>query len=745
MGQDLVVVESPAKARTISRYLGAGYVVKASNGHVRDLPPSRLGVKFTAQIEPEYVTIKGKKKVLDQLRKAAGECDRVLIASDFDREGEAIGWHVQQAIGAKNSNVQRIVFNEITEKAIRKAVEEAGPIDINKVNAQQARRVLDRLVGYKISPMLWRKVKAGLSAGRVQSVAVRIICDREKEILDFDPVEYWSIDAVFKTPRGDDFAASLETIDGEKIKIGSEDEAEAVLKDLEGLRYVVSSVVKKKAQRRPYAPFRTSTLQQEASRKLRSGPRKTMRVAQQLYEGVELGTEGSVALISYMRTDSIRVSQEAIDEARKFIAERHGGKFCPDKPNVFKNKKGTQDAHEAVRPTSCYRTPDSVAQFLTKDQLALYTLIWKRFLASQMSPALIDKTTADIAADKFVFRARGSIVVFPGFMALYKEERENGDTSDEDKMLPEINEDEQVEPVQIVPDQHFTMPPPRYSEASLVRALEEKGIGRPSTYATIVITIQTRKYVAKRKGRLCPSELGQMVNDLLVESFPKILDAGFTAELESELDQIEEGELDWQVLLREFYTDFEKVLTEAEQNMVDLKKEGAPTKEVCEKCGKAMVIKSGRFGVFLACSGFPECKNTRPVEARNGVEKVPAQPTDKTCKKCDGKMLLRTGPAGRFYGCENYPKCKFTMPLETGVKCPESDCGGDLVERRTRKGRRFYSCSRYPDCRFALWNRPVPTKCPECGAPFVIEKVQDGRQTLQCREKGCTFEKQSEP
>ena len=745
MGQDLVVVESPAKARTISRYLGGGYVVKASNGHVRDLPPSRLGVKFTAQIEPEYVTIKGKKKVLDQLRKAAGECDRVLIASDFDREGEAIGWHIQQAIGAKNSNVQRIVFNEITQKAIRKAVEEAGPIDVNKVNAQQARRVLDRLVGYKISPMLWRKVKAGLSAGRVQSVAVRIICEREKEILDFDPVEYWSIDAVFKTPRGDDFAASLETIDGEKIKIGAEDEAQAVLKQLEGLRYVVSSVVKKKAQRRPYAPFRTSTLQQDASRKLRFGPRKTMRVAQQLYEGVELGAEGSVALISYMRTDSIRVSQEAIDEARKFIAERHGGKFCPDKPNVFKNKKGTQDAHEAVRPTSCYRTPDSVAQFLTKDQLALYTLIWKRFLASQMSPALIDKTTADIAADKFVFRARGSIVVFPGFMALYKEERENGDTSDEDKMLPEINEDEQVEPVQIVPDQHFTTPPPRYSEASLVRALEEKGIGRPSTYATIVNTIQTRKYVVRRKGRLCPSELGQMVNDLLVGSFPKILDAGFTAELESELDQIEEGELDWQALLREFYTDFEKVLTEAEQNMVDLKKEGAPTKEVCEKCGKAMVIKSGRFGVFLACSGYPQCKNTRPVEARNGVEKAPAQPTDKTCKKCDGKMLLRTGPAGKFYGCENYPKCKFTMPLETGVKCPESDCGGDLVERRTRKGRRFYSCSRYPDCRFALWNRPVPTKCPECGAPFVIEKVQDGRQTLQCREKGCAFEKQSEP
>jgi len=744
MGQDLVVVESPAKARTIGRYLGGGYVVMASNGHVRDLPPSRLGVKFAAQIEPEYVIIKGKKKVLDQLRKAAGECDRVLIASDFDREGEAIGWHIQQAIGAKNSNVQRIVFNEITEKAIRKAVDEAGPIDVNKVNAQQARRVLDRLVGYKISPMLWRKVKAGLSAGRVQSVAVRIICEREKEILDFEPVEYWSIDAVFKTPRGEDFAASLETIDGEKIEIGSEDDAHAVLKELDGLLYVVSSVEKKKTQRRPYAPFRTSTLQQEASRKLRFGPRKTMRVAQQLYEGVELGAEGSVALISYMRTDSIRVSQEAIEEARKFIAERHGGKFCPDKPNFFKNKKGTQDAHEAVRPTSCYRTPDNVAQFLTKDQLALYTLIWKRFLASQMSPAVIDKTTADIAAEKFVFRARGSIVVFPGFMALYKEERENGDTSDEDKMLPEINEDERVEPVQIVPDQHFTAPPPRYSEASLVRALEEKGIGRPSTYATIVNTIQTRKYVVKRKGRLFPSELGQMVNDLLVGSFPKILDAGFTAEMETELDQIEEGELDWQALLREFYTEFEKVLTEAEQNMVDLKKEGAPTDEVCEKCGKSMVIRSGRFGVFLACSGFPECKNTRPVEARNGLEKAPAQPTDKKCKKCNGKMLLRTGPAGKFYGCENYPKCKFTMPLETGVKCPEPDCGGDLVERRTRKGRRFFSCSRYPECRFALWNRPVPTKCPECGAPFVIEKVKDGRQTLRCREKGCDFEKQSE-
>lgn len=741
----MVVVESPAKARTISKYLGKGYIVKASNGHVRDLPTNRLGVKFTAEIEPEYVIIKGKKKILDQLKKAASECDRVLIASDFDREGEAIGWHIQQAVGAKNSSVQRIVFNEITEKAIRKAVEQAGPIDINKVNAQQARRVLDRLVGYKISPMLWRKVKAGLSAGRVQSVAVRLICEREKEILDFDPVEYWSVDAVFKTPRGDDFAASLETIDGEKIKIGSEDEAQAVLNELHGLRYVVASVVKKQTQRRPYPPFRTSTLQQEASRKLRFAPRKTMRVAQQLYEGVELGEEGSVALISYMRTDSVRVSQEAKDEARKFVAEKHGSKFCPAKPNFFKNKKGVQDAHEAVRPTSCYRTPESVASFLTKDQLALYTLIWKRFLASEMSPAVIDKTTADIAAEKFLFRARGSVVVFPGFMALYKEERENGDSSDEDKILPEINENEEVEPVQIVPDQHFTTPPPRYSEASLVRALEEKGIGRPSTYAAIVNTIQTRKYVGRRKGRLYPTELGQMVNDLLVASFPKILDAGFTAEMETELDQIEEGELDWQMLLREFYTEFEKVLTAAEHNMVDLKKEGAPTKEICEKCGKPMVIRSGRFGVFLACTGFPQCKNTRPVEPRNGVEKkAPAQPTDKKCKKCGGKMLLRTGPAGKFYGCADYPKCKFTMPLETGVKCPEADCGGDLVERRTRKGKRFYSCSRYPDCRFALWNRPVPMECPECGAPFVIEKVQDGRRTLQCRDKGCKFEQQSE-
>jgi DNA topoisomerase-1 len=740
MDQDLVVVESPAKARTIGKFLGRRYVVKASNGHVRDLPPDRLGVKFAAGIEPEYVIIKGKQKILDQLKKSAAKCNRVLIASDFDREGEAIGWHIQQAVRDANSDVKRMVFNEITEKAIKKAVQEAGPLDINKVNAQQARRVLDRLVGYKISPMLWRKVQAGLSAGRVQSVAVRLICEREKEIRDFDPVEYWSIDAVFKTPREDDFAASLETIAGEKIQIGSEREAHQVLEELEGARYVVSSVVKKETQRRPYAPFRTSTLQQEASRKLRFGPHKTMRIAQQLYEGIELGDEGSVALISYMRTDSTRISDEARDEARTFIVEQHGKRFYPGRPNIFKNKRNVQDAHEAIRPTSCYRTPDGVAEFLTRDQLALYTLIWKRFLASQMSPAVLDKTTVDIVADKFVFRATGSIITFPGFMVLYKEESENGQTPDEDKVLPEIRENEEVEPVEVTPNQHFTTPPPRYSEASLIRALEEKGIGRPSTYATIVNTIQTRKYVLKRKGRLSPTELGQMVNELLVESFPKILDAGFTAEMENELDQIEEGELDWQALLREFNTEFENMLAEAEHTMVNLKREGAPTDEICEKCGKPMVIKSGRYGVFLACSGFPKCKNTRPIEPNGTEQKTAAEPTGKVCEKCGGKMVLRNGTTGKFYGCENYPKCKFTMPLEIGVKCPEPGCGGELVERRTRKGRKFYGCSRYPACKFALWDKPVARTCPECGAPFVVEKAQNGQRVVKCHRKECAFQ-----
>ena len=690
MPENLVIVESPAKARTIKRYLGKGYVVKASNGHVRDLPTKTLGVKFGAQIEPEYVTIKGKKKVLDQLRKAAETCDTVLIASDFDREGEAIGWHIQQAIGAKNSNVKRIVFNEITERAIRKAVDEAGPLDVNKVNAQQARRVLDRLVGYKISPMLWRKVKAGLSAGRVQSVAVRLISEREKEITEFVPVEYWSIDAAFKTVRDDEFAASLETVDGAKQQIGSEKEAADVLRELKGLDYTVDSVVRKETKRRPYGPFRTSTLQQDASRKLRFGPRKTMRIAQQLYEGIELGEEGNVALISYMRTDSTRIAKEAQDEARDFIVEQHGKRFCPSKPNVFRMKKGVQDAHEAIRPTSCYRTPDAVAKNLTGDQLALYTLIWKRFLASQMTPAVYDKTTADIVAGKFMFRASGLVVKFPGFTALYQEATEDNGTPDEDKALPEIHEGEEAKPVQIVPNQHFTKPPPRYSEASLVRALEEKGIGRPSTYAEIVSTIQTRNYVSRRKGRLHPTDLGQVVNELLVESFPRILDVGFTAQMEDELDKIEEGKLDWQALLREFYSDFESTLEQAEQNMVDLKKTGAPTDEVCETCGEPMVIRSGRFGVFMACSGFPKCKNTKPIESGETTERAAPQPTDKTCGKCSGKMLIRTGPAGKFYGCENYPKCKFTMPMETGVKCPEPDCNGDIVERRTRKGRHFY-------------------------------------------------------
>jgi DNA topoisomerase-1 len=747
MAQDLVIVESPAKAKTISKYLGNGYVVKASNGHVRDLPTNKLGIKFGAEIEPEYEIIKGKKKILDQLKKIAEQSARVLIASDFDREGEAIGWHIQQAVRAKNNNVKRIVFNEITERAIRKSVEEAGPIDMNKVNAQQARRVLDRLVGYKISPILWRKVKAGLSAGRVQSVAVRLICEREKEIGDFVPTEYWSIDATFRTPRGDTFPASLETVDGEKKQIGSETDAADVLKELDRLPYTVSSVVRKETQRRPYGPFRTSTLQQDAARKLRFSPYKTMLIAQQLYEGIELGDEGSVALISYMRTDSTRVSEEAQGEAKRFIIERHGARFYPKNPNVFKNKQGAQDAHEAIRPTSCYRTPEDVAKFLSGDQLALYKLIWERFLASQMAPALLDKTSVGISAGRFVFRATGSIVIFPGFLVLYKEPKEengNGEVSDEERVLPEMHEGERVEPVEIAPHQHFTMPPARYSEATLVKALEEQGIGRPSTYATIVNTVQTRKYVSKRKGKLYPTELGQMVNGLLVESFPVILDVGFTAQMETELDQIEDGNLDWQALLRKFYSDFENTLAVAEQNMVNLKREGVPTSEICEKCGKPMVIKPGRFGVFLACSGYPNCKNTRSVEPRNNAGKEPPQPTDKKCQKCGGRMVLRTAATGRFYGCENYPKCRFTLSVETGVKCPEPGCDGDLIERKTRQGRRFYSCSRYPTCKFAVWDKPIPMPCPKCGAPFVVIKVREGEQMLRCRTKGCSFEQRPE-
>jgi len=748
--KELVIVESPAKARTIRKFLGRQYVVRASNGHVRDLPKKEMGVKIGDEFEPKYVTIRGKGKLLDEFRKQAATSRRVLLASDFDREGEAIGWHIYEEIKRKNPDVKRIVFNAITERAVKQAIEDARPIDMRKVNAQQARRILDRLVGYQLSPLLWKKVQSGLSAGRVQSVAVRLVCAREKDIREFVPEEYWSVDAVFETGDGARFDAALYQIDGEKAALKTGDETAAVVSALGGATYSVSKVERKRVNRRPAPPFITSSLQQEASRKLRFSPRRTMRIAQALYEGIELGGEGSVALISYMRTDSTRVAPEAQHAAAEYIRTTYGDSYVPGKPPVYRSKKGAQDAHEAIRPVALGRPPKSVASYLDKDQLGLYTLIWNRFVASQMVPAKLDQTAVDVATaeGKFVFRATGSVIAFPGFMAVYVEGSDDVDTDKtssgkgREKLLPPLDEGQPLEAVKVEPNQHFTKPPPRYTEATLVRALEEKGIGRPSTYASIVNTIQARKYVHREKGRLLPTELGETVNGLLIESFPEILDVEFTAALEEQLDAVEDGRENWQGLLRQFYDKFEQRLETARTEMREVRKEVVPTDEICEKCGKPMVIRRGRYGPFLACSGFPACRNTRNLDGTPaGTDRKPPQLTDKKCPKCGAPMVVRSSARGKFYGCSKYPKCRGTAPMELGIGCPRQGCSGDIVERRSKRGRTFYGCSRYPDCDFTTWYRPFKQTCPDCGAPFVVVKPRRGEEPrLACIADGCSFD-----
>jgi len=747
--KELVIVESPAKARTIKKFLGVGYVVRASNGHVRDLPKKELGVSIENGFEPKYVTVRGRGKLLTEFRKQAATASRVLLASDFDREGEAISWHIYEAIKSKNSDIKRIVFNTITERAIRQAIENAQSIDMRKVNAQQARRILDRLVGYQLSPLLWKKVQRGLSAGRVQSVAVRLVCTREQEIRAFVPEEYWSVDAVFETADGAAFEAVLNQIDGERAELKTADQTGDVVKALGDAAYSVSKVVRKRVNRRPAPPFVTSSMQQEASRKLRFSPRRTMRIAQTLYEGVELGGEGSVALISYMRTDSTRIAPEAQHAAAAYIRSTYGNEYAPEKPPFYKSKKGAQDAHEAVRPVALTRPPESVAQYLDKDQLALYTLVWNRFVASQMVPAKLDQTSVDIVTDdgRFMFRATGSVVVFPGFTAVYVEGADDasGDKAggkSRERILPHLEKTQSVKAVEVTPNQHFTKPPARYTEAMLVRVLEEKGIGRPSTYASIVNTIQTRKYVHREKGRLIPTDLGETVNSLLIENFPEVLDIEFTASLEEQLDEVEDGRGDWQDLLTRFYDMFGQRLTTAKEQMRDIRKEVVKTDEVCEECGKPMVIRRGRYGQFLACSGFPKCRNSRNLDGTSAKkERKPLQITDKKCPKCGEPMVIRTSARGKFYGCSTYPKCRGTAPMELGISCPQPDCDGELVERRTKRRRIFYGCSRYPDCEFSTWNRPVKQQCPECGAPFVVVKTRRGEESrIACIADGCSFE-----
>jgi DNA topoisomerase-1 len=746
--KSLVIVESPAKAKTIAKYLGKNYTVKASVGHIMDLPKSKLGVDLETNFEPKYIVIKGKAPVVKELKAAAKKADRILLATDPDREGEAIAYHVAEVIsgGTKNAEVYRVLFNEITKKAILHAIEHPGKVDANKVYAQQARRILDRLVGYQISPLLWKKVRRGLSAGRVQSVALRLICEREKEIEAFIPEEFWSLTALLEGKAPPQFEAKLIKRDEDKLKVKNNDEVQKILEDLKGKPYSVTKVDKKERRRNPVPPFTTSKLQQEAGRKLGFTSKRTMGIAQGLYEGIDIGKEGTVGLITYMRTDSTRVGNESQDEARTLIASKYGKDYLPEKPPVYASAKSAQEAHEAIRPTSVMHEPDAIKQYLQNDQYKLYKLIWNRFVASQMNPAIIDQTSVDVRSGDYTFRASGSVVKFPGFMAVYMEEKPEDQASDDENgeaVLPPLTEGELLALIKLDPKQHFTQPPPRFSEALLVKTLEEKGIGRPSTYAAIISTIQDRDYVNKMENKFRPTELGVLVNDLVVTSFPVVMDVAFTARMEEELDKIEEGEMTWVDVVKDFYTPFSESLEKAREDMKDFKAEQTPTDINCEKCGKPMIIKWGRNGQFLACSGYPDCKTTQPfVRTDNGgVAVALEETTDEVCPKCGGPMIIKRGRFGKFLACSKYPECKYTQGMSTGVLCPED--GGKIVERRSRFGKAFYSCVNYPECKYAIWNKPVLRPCPNCKAPFLVEKYSKKTGvSISCMKKECGYKEE---
>lgn len=741
--KSLVIVESPAKARTLAGILGPQYDIRSSIGHVRDLPKSRLGVDIDGGFAPRYVVPKEKRAVVQQLRKAADEADHVYLATDPDREGEAISWHLVEAVELKNRPHQRVVFHEITPEAVRDAFRHPRPIDHRLVDAQQARRVLDRLVGYKISPILWKKIRRGLSAGRVQSVALRIVVEREREIRGFVPQEYWTIDVAL-AKDGETFTARLVgPVGKKKPEIPDQAEADRLVGLLRSAAYAVAAVKQKPQSRRPAPPFTTSTLQQEASRRFGFTAKRTMALAQQLYEGLELPGQGQVGLISYMRTDSTHIAESAKQEARAYITQRFGGDFVPPSPRVYRTKaKSAQEAHEAIRPTSVLREPASLRGALNRDQQRLYTLIWQRFVACQMADAVFDQTTVEVEAkpldgtQRYLLRASESVLRFPGYQQLYHETRDEEDETEGEagRKLPSLAEGDALRPVEVRPEQHFTEPPPRFTEASLVKALEENGIGRPSTYAPILSTIQDRGYVRRDGRALVPQELGFVVNDLLVEHFPDVLDVGFTATMEEELDDIARGRERWEPVVRQFYEPLEGALASA----ASAPRVEELTDETCEKCGRPMVKRWGRYGQFLACSGFPECRNTRALDGEDGAPEA----TDETCDLCGSSMVLRGGRYGRFLACSRYPECKGTKRLlvKVGVTCPK--CGGDVVERRTRHRRVFYGCANYPQCDFTSWSRPLPTPCPRCGGLLVAARgaAGHGRTSARCPSpEGCDW------
>lgn len=817
MSKNLVIVESPAKAKTINKYLGSDYLVMASIGHIKDLPTKELGVDVENNFEPTYEIIPDKrkrnnKKTVSELKKAAKASDAIYLAGDPDREGEAICQHLAEELTKRNKKpVFRVMFNEITKKAILEAFKKPTDVNQNLVDAQQARRVLDRLVGYKVSPILWKTIGGRLSAGRVQTVAVRLVVEREREIEAFVKTEYWSIVANLAAKLPPNFDARLYKVEDQTVKLGKFDEdvkkteihikdekqAKSLVEEAEKQDFVVEKVVKKERKRNPTPPFITSKLQQDASRRFSFSVKKTMMVAQKLYEGKEIGSEGSVGLITYMRSDSIRVSPDALEGVREFIGKDYGDEYLPKKPKIYSSKKASQDAHEAIRPTDVNRTPESLKKYLNAEELKLYTLIWQRFVASQMMPALFDQTTIDIKAGRFTFRATGSVQKFDGFLKVYQETRglsdkKDDDEDEEERTLPLVEEKDKLKLNSITPNQHSTEPPPRYSEASLVKVLEEKGIGRPSTYAAIMATIQTRDYVEKIEGRFHPTGLGTTVNDLLVKNFDEIFDTAYTAKMEQDLDEIEEGKLDWRNAMKDFYGKFSKKLTTAEENIKNTKKQAIPTDEICENCGTGMVIKFGRFGQFLACATYPECKTTREV-VKKGDGEANAEPEEiEPCELCGKDMALKRGRYGTFYGCtsypecknirkidkksgetistpppveldekcpvdgvnlvkrtgrygefiacSNYPKCKYVKRETTGLDCSKAGCKGELVVKKTRRGKAFYGCSNYPKCDEVYWDKPIDKPCPECKAPFVLEKTTKKEGTFRyCKNDECDY------
>jgi DNA topoisomerase I len=718
-GKSLVIVESPAKAKTIGKYLGNAYAVKATVGHIRDLPVKNIGIDTEHGFEPQYVTIPGKEKTVAELKSAAKTAKAVFIATDPDREGEAIAWHVEQQIKGKNAPpIKRALFFEITKDAVSKALKDAKDIDNKKVDAQQARRVLDRLVGYKASPVLWKTVKKGLSAGRVQTVALRLLVEREREIRAFVPREYWTIAAALEH-QGQGFTAKLHHLDGEKPEIANAAQAKTIIDDLKGRKHFdVTDIKRRERRKNPEAPFKTSTLQQEAAKKLGFGSKRTMRLAQNLYEGVELGkSEGSVGLITYMRTDHVRVADSAAAAAREYLGAHYPKEFLADGPRLYPAAKddAAQGAHEGIRPTDPSRSPESVAKYLSPEQLKLYTLIWQRFMASQMAPAVFDTTTVDFDLGRYLFRATGSVVKFKGFLALYKEAREEGDSKalEDEQALPAIEAGERVPVRSVDPTQHFTEPPPRYSEASLVKELEKRGIGRPSTYASIISTLTERHYAELLQRRFFPTSLGESVEKVMVKQFPREFDVGFTASMEEELDKVEEGTLKWRDVLAEFWAPFEKKIAsvDAEALIREAHDLSALETERCPLDGGKLVPKGGFFGPFVACENHPKtCKYTRPLKG----ERVPPQLTDYPCPECGKPMVVRRSRSGEFLGCSTFPKCRGTKSMPTGVKCPKD--GGDIAARRSKKrGKAFFGCENYPNCDFVCWDKPVKDKCPECG------------------------------